>query len=110
MRELIDRCQLLKGKLGGEKLEADNYINLGLALDNLGRLNEAVDEYDKAIAIFEDLVNEQKREELANDLAMAYMNKGVALWNLGRLNEAVDEYDKAIAILEDLVYEQNVMN
>ena len=34
---------------------------------------------DKAIAIREDLVNEQKREELANDLAMAYMNKGNAL-------------------------------
>ena len=61
---------------------------------------------DKEIAILEESVNEQKREELANDLAMAYMNKGVALGNLGRLNEAVAEYDKAIAIHEDLVNEQ----
>ena len=106
MSELIDRCQLLKGNLGGEKFEADNYINLGLALDNLGRLNEAVAEYDKAIAIYEDLVNEQKRDELANDLAAAYMNKGVALDSLGRSNEAIAEYDKAIAIREDLVFEQ----
>ena len=82
------------------------YMNKGVALDSLGRLNEAVAEYDKAIAIREDLVFEQKRDELANDLAMAYMNKGVALDSLGRLNEAVAEYDKAIAILEDLVNEQ----
>ena len=54
-------------------------MNKGVALDNLGRLNEAVDEYDKAIAILEELVNEQKRDELANDLAMAYMNKGMLL-------------------------------
>ena len=70
-------------------------------------MNEAVDEYDKAIAILEDLVIEQKRDELANDLAAAYMNKGVAFTSLGRLNEAIDEYDKAIAIREDLVFEQN---
>ncbi len=69
-------------------------------------MNEAVDEYDKAIAIHEDLVNEQKRNELANELAKAYMNKGVALYSLSKSNEAVDEYDKAIAIREDLVNEQ----
>ncbi len=81
-------------------------MNKGITLDNLGRLNEAVDEYNKAIKIREDLVNEQKRDELADNLATAYMNKGVALWRLDRSNEAVDEYDKAIKIREDLVNEQ----
>ncbi|MBK8813042.1 MAG: tetratricopeptide repeat protein [Acidobacteria bacterium] len=67
------------------------------------RFEEAVAEYDKAIAILEDLVNVQGRRELANDLASAFINKGVSLGSLGRLDEAVAEYDKAIAILEDLV-------
>ena len=44
-----------------------------MLLTDLGRLNEAVAEFDKAIAILEELVNEQKRDELANDLASAYM-------------------------------------
>ena len=39
-----------------------------MLFDSLGRLNEAIAEFDKAIAIREDLVSEQKRDELANEL------------------------------------------
>ncbi len=106
MQEIIGRCRQVVGKLSEQELEANNFLNLGLALKNLGRLNEAVEENDKAIAMFEKLVNEQGRIDLANNLAGAYMNKGVALVNLGRLNEAVEEYAKAIAMFEKLVNEQ----
>ncbi len=78
------------------------YLNKGVALYSLGKLNEAILEYEKAIGIREKLV-QQGRGELANELAKAYLNKGVALQGLGKLNEAILEYEKAIAILAPLV-------
>ncbi|HSK72410.1 MAG TPA: tetratricopeptide repeat protein, partial [Pyrinomonadaceae bacterium] len=85
-----------------ENIIATAYLNKGNALWSLGRLNEAIDEYNKAIEIREKLV-EAGRTELSSDLAMAYMNKGTALDSLGRSNEAINEYDKAIEIYEKLV-------
>ena len=105
MREIIDRCLPIKGKFGNDYLEANNHLILGIALDSLGRLNEAVEEYDKAIEIREELVTEKDWIVLANDLATAYLNKGVALDSLGRSNEAIVEYDKAIKIFEELATE-----
>jgi tetratricopeptide (TPR) repeat protein len=81
---------------------ASAYVNKGVLLDNLGKLNEAIAEYDKAILIRERLVK-GGRTELENDLANAYMSKGVSLDNLGKLNEAIAEYDNAISIYERLV-------
>jgi hypothetical protein len=63
MREIIKRCRLIEGKLGDSKIEAINFVSLGIALANLGRLKESVIESDKAIVIFEELVD----EENAND-------------------------------------------
>ncbi len=81
---------------------AGAYLNKGNALKNLGKPNEALAEYDKAMEIWKPLV-ENGRYELANVLAGAYMNKGVALKNLGKPNEALAEYDKAIEIRRPLV-------
>ena len=78
-------------------------MNKGIALRNLTRLAEALAEYDKALAIYERLVDEEQQTHLANGLAKAYMNKGNALADLTRLAEALAEYDKAIAIYERLV-------
>ena len=60
-------------------------MNKGVALDNLGRYEEAITSYDKALAIN------------STDLDSLY-NKGVALDNLGRYEEAITYYDKALAI------------
>jgi tetratricopeptide (TPR) repeat protein len=89
------------------RLEVENHLasvynNKGIALDSLGKLNEAIAEYDKAILILERLVD-GGRTELANDLASALMNKGVSLYSLGKLNEAIAEYDKAILSYKRLV-------
>lgn len=108
LKEIINRCRLLEGKLSEEKLEIGNFINLGIALDSFGRFNNAMDEYDKAIAIYEELVDDRKRDELANSLAKVHTNKGITLDRLDRSNEAVDEYKKAIAIGAELVNDRKI--
>jgi Tfp pilus assembly protein PilF len=57
----------------------------GKDLDNLGKHNEAIEYFDKAIKI-------------DPNYADAWNNKGVALKNLGKHNEAIECYDKAIKI------------
>jgi tetratricopeptide (TPR) repeat protein len=80
-----------------------SYLNKGAALSSLGRIVEAITEFDKAILILERLVNEEGLDEMANDLAGAYLNKGNALSVRGRPKEAIIEYEKAVLIRERLV-------
>ena len=81
-------------------------MNKGVVLRNLQRIPEALEEYDKAIAIWERLVHHEQQTHLANELAKAYLNKGNALQNLQQLTEALEGYDKAIAIWERLVHHE----
>ncbi|WP_414588282.1 CHAT domain-containing protein, partial [Scytonema sp. PCC 10023] len=62
--------------------------NRGVALGNLGRHEEAIASYDKAI-------------EIKPDYDSAWNNRGVALGNLGRYEDAVASYNKAIEIKPD---------
>jgi tetratricopeptide (TPR) repeat protein len=62
--------------------------NRGIALYDLGRYEEAVASYDKAI-------------EIKPDDEEAWNNRGIALRNLGRYEEAVASYDKALEIKPD---------
>ena len=78
----------------------------GIALDDLGKLNEAILEYDKAIEIRQRLIEEENRNDLANDLAIVFMNKGNTLSDLGKLNEAILEHDKAIEIYQRLIEDE----
>ena len=84
---------------------AKAYMNKGVALWNLGKLNEALAEYDKTIEILKPLVA-NGRHKLANDLAMAYINKGSALVDQEKYSEAEAEYNKSIEIQESLVKEE----
>ena len=61
---------------------------LGAALSGQGKLQGAVQAYNKAI-------------QLKPDFADAYSNRGNALKDLGRLDEAVASYDKAIQLKPD---------
>lgn len=56
-----------------------------VALHQKGRLAEALEAYDRVIA-------------LAPRFANAFANRGVALRRLGRLDEALDSYDRALAL------------
>ena len=53
--------------------------NKGLALNNLGKYEEAIEWYDKALKIDPNDVN-------------ALNNKGKALYNLGKYQEAIEWY------------------
>ena len=61
---------------------------LGVALQEQGKLQEAISTYDKLL-------------QLKPDYAEAYSNRGNALKNLGQLQEAVESYDKAIQLKPD---------
>ncbi|NQE52135.1 Photosystem I assembly protein Ycf3, partial [ANME-1 cluster archaeon GoMg3.2] len=62
--------------------------NRGVALDDLGRYEEALKAIDKAIV-------------LKPDYAEAWNNRGVALDDLGRYEEALKAFDKAIELKPD---------
>jgi tetratricopeptide (TPR) repeat protein len=61
---------------------------IGNVLDDLGRHEEAIASYDRAI-------------EIKPDKHEAWYNRGIALFNLGRHEEAIASYDRAIEIKSD---------
>ena len=61
------------------------WYELGVAYANLGRFNEAIDAYRKAISI-------------DPEYARAWYNLGITYGELSRHNEAIDAYRKAISI------------
>ena len=67
---------------------AEAYANRGVALQGLARLDEAVADCDRAIA-------------LRPDFAEALNNRGVALRDLWRLDEALESCDRALALKPD---------
>src|ERR1700740_2494516 len=67
---------------------AGSYSNHGLALFELGRLEEALASYDQALV-------------LRPDHAGTLYNRGNALLALKRLDEAISNYDRAIVLKSD---------
>jgi len=63
-------------------------------------------EYDQAITILEQLVNQEGHRELANRLATGYMNKATTVRDQGDNCGAVVLCDQAIAIWERLVHQE----
>ena len=64
------------------------YSNLGLSLQALDRLEEALESYDRALAV---------RPQYAE----ALFNRGVTLQKLRRPDDAVESYDRAVAVRPD---------
>jgi len=62
---------------------ASDWHNKGIALRKLGKYDEAIKAYDRAI-------------DLDPKYASAWNNKGIALDELGKYDEAIKAYDKAI--------------
>ena len=114
--------------------EFHNSINLynilGAANRGLGKLDEAIDAYTKAISIKPDfadaysnignaLKEQGKLEEAIDtykkaisikpDFAEAYYNMGVTLREQGKLDEAIDAYTKALSIKPDYAEAYNNM-
>jgi CHAT domain-containing protein/Flp pilus assembly protein TadD len=97
-------------------------LNKGVALNNLGRYEEAIASYDNALKIKPDdhyvwngrglALNNLGRyeEEIASydnalkikpDDYLAWVNRGAALWRSGRYEEAIASYDSALKIKPD---------
>ena len=64
------------------------YINMGAALNDLRRPQEAIEAYNKALT-------------LKSDCFEAYNNMGVALRAQGKLEEAIEAYNKALILKPD---------
>lgn len=83
--------QKIKFKLGIAKSKN----NIGYALTDLGRYNEAIDNYQESVILFKKL-NDKNREAIAyNDLAYVYQTKGL-------MEKAIENYLKSLTILESL--------
>ncbi|HEX7920493.1 MAG TPA: tetratricopeptide repeat protein [Bradyrhizobium sp.] len=80
--DLIRRAISLNGDV------ADAHNNLGNALRDLRRLDDALASFDRATA-------------LKPDLAPALYNRGLTLAELGRHEEAIASYDRVIALVPD---------
>ncbi|MDB9507056.1 tetratricopeptide repeat protein [Microcystis aeruginosa CS-338/01] len=100
----------------------------GVALADLGRLEQAIASFDQALEIKPDyheawnyrgfaLANLGRFEqaiasydqalEIKPDFHLAWLIRGVALYNLGRLEEAIASYDRALEIKPDYYYAWN---
>lgn len=76
------------GEAGLIALVTTAYYNRGIAKMELGRFQDAIADYDRAIKIMP-------------DFALAYNNRGVAKYELGRFEDAIADYNKAIKIMPD---------
>jgi tetratricopeptide (TPR) repeat protein len=94
--ELVGRPPIQKNKIMGRSTpvatptvsktySADEWYNKGIALDDQGRSQEALEAYDKVL-------------EIDPQFKRSWNNKGYALTNLGRYQEAIEALDKALEI------------
>lgn len=74
-------CSALERSL--KKVESITFFNLALSFQNLGKIDDAIENYNKAIFI-------------ESDLTMAYINRGTAYYSKEMYDEALEDYNKAI--------------
>jgi tetratricopeptide (TPR) repeat protein len=93
-------------RIAGERDDlAAAIMGRGVALRNLGRLEEAVTAYDESIGIYRVLVEGEHRQELRNDLALALYNLALAREKQGAAPAALEAAREARRLWEDLVNE-----
>lgn len=71
--------------------KAEYYITYGMVLNNLGRYEEAVEEFEKAYQDTENKISGQNNKQLYLGQAVAYMGQG-------DYNKAIEACDKAVKI------------
>jgi tetratricopeptide (TPR) repeat protein len=72
----------------------------------LGDARSAVAPFDRAIALYERLINDEGRPELARDLAATFTSKALAMRARGDRRAAVALHDQAIALYERFVNDE----
>jgi predicted O-linked N-acetylglucosamine transferase (SPINDLY family) len=83
-------AELARKSLDSDPKQARSHVILGRALHALGRNDDALLSFDRAIA-------------LAPELAPAHANRADVLSKIGRNAEALDSYDRALALAPDSV-------
>jgi tetratricopeptide (TPR) repeat protein len=82
---------------------ARSHTNLGLLLQNTGRLKEAEGEYRRALDLFQQLARDFPAvPEYRQELAASHNSLGLLLQNTGRLQEAEGEYRRALDLFQQL--------
>jgi tetratricopeptide (TPR) repeat protein len=94
--ELRRRIERLQEADFGERVSHFKFFGIGEAWQKLGKLEEAIEAYNKALAI-------------KPDYAEAHSNMGVTLKDQGKLEEAIEAYKKALAIKPDYAEAHNNM-
>jgi len=90
--ELLKEIETTDKKLG--QLDAEGYLDLGVAHGEAGRYQEAIEAFKQAI-------------KLKPDLAEAHYNLGLAYANLGRWKEVIETCKQAIKLKPDYAEAHN---
>jgi tetratricopeptide (TPR) repeat protein len=101
------------------KMTSNAYSNLGIALNNLGMFDKAIEKYEKATEMDPQLADAytnwgaalthfrkydeaiekfKKATEINPQYAIAYYNWGIALNNLGMFDKSIEKFEKATEI------------
>ena len=70
----------------------------------MGRLDEAIQDFDQAINSYEESIrrNLDEAAKFEPRLARAYNNRGSAYYQLGRIERAIEDYNRAIQLSPQL--------
>ena len=106
-------------KLNKLKIDAKNFLKIGVCYYNKKNIDEAINNYDKAIELNPNyteayfnkgicLSNQQKKEEaievfnkaieIANNDAELYLNRGYCFFSLKNFRKAIKDFNKAIQL------------
>jgi tetratricopeptide (TPR) repeat protein len=81
-----------------------SYSNMGSMREQLGRMDEALDDYDKAQRLYHELATEQPDiDRFRHDLAICQNNVGDIYFQQGDIERARAEYDEAVTVQRALV-------
>ena len=102
-RKIIDELQ--RDNPASNEIKRDRTLTLnriGEALSSSGLREEALDQFQQALAIREELAANTRDVEPQRDLALSYERVGDELFTLDRLREALAAYDSSLAIRKTL--------
>lgn len=95
--KLFEKAVRTQSKITGPRANpadlAATYINLGTTLTSLGRLDDAEESFQKALAIYEEIGDQGSLSIVLNNLGSVYKARG-------ELDKAKEAYSRALAISE----------